>query len=76
MFNSVKKKVPLRSFAKNVWDNYYLPPVPAVIPNAILATLALMVCALLTPLSLVHAQFLILASGCGTADEEGELPGQ
>ncbi|KII85796.1 hypothetical protein PLICRDRAFT_296457 [Plicaturopsis crispa FD-325 SS-3] len=42
LFSAVKDKKPLRKLARELVDAYHLPTVPDIIPNNILATLALM----------------------------------
>ncbi|RDX53556.1 hypothetical protein OH76DRAFT_1479973 [Lentinus brumalis] len=42
LFKAVQNKVPLVTFAKNMYNSYHLVPVPKDVPTAMLATFALM----------------------------------
>ncbi|KAI0739793.1 hypothetical protein C8Q80DRAFT_1274813 [Daedaleopsis nitida] len=42
IFTSCKKSVPLKSFAKNMFENYHAPKVPSDIPRISLATFAML----------------------------------
>ncbi|KAH9851931.1 hypothetical protein C2E23DRAFT_886156 [Lenzites betulinus] len=42
IFASCRKKTSLRAFARNMLDNYHIPPVPIEVPLAVLGTLALL----------------------------------
>ncbi|TBU25648.1 hypothetical protein BD311DRAFT_809025 [Dichomitus squalens] len=42
IFASCKRRIPLRSFCRNMLDNYHLPAIPAELPIAVLGTFALL----------------------------------